>query len=61
MHGENHNGNTNYCIIPFVIKTRNDCKGSGEDRWWGEEEVSTALKEILRLLETPKCFFLQNK
>lgn len=29
--------------------------GNGEDGGWGEE-VSTSLKEILRLLETPQIF-----
>lgn len=53
---KNHSDNTNYYIIPFVIKTGNEYMGNGGDGGWGEE-VSTSLKEILRLLETPKSFF----
>lgn len=41
-------------IIPFVITIGNDYVGNGEDGGW--EEVSTSLKETLRLLETPRIF-----
>ncbi|XP_064147646.1 uncharacterized protein LOC135232453 [Loxodonta africana] len=54
VHGQNHNDNPDCHIIPFARKAGKTGWEMGKMGGGGGKEVSTSLKEILRLLETPK-------